>query len=111
VAKYKTSVGVFSLATGSSLPPGIYYATSPDLIGWSDSKLLFQGSPWYGTTACGEFFDYPSLIDHGSISREFDTADNALFVYLTRFNWQNCNTGLNRDLVRLKVTIEPSGAN
>lgn len=103
--KHRTFVGVFSIATDSRRTPGIYYATSQDLIAWSEPKMLFSGIPWYGTRACGEFFDYPSLIDHASTSAEFDTGGSDLYLYLTRYNWHDCNTGLNRDLVRMPIEV------
>lgn len=103
--KHQVFVGVFAIGPGSTRLPGIYYSTSPDLISWSDSALLFGGSPWYGTRACGQFWGYPSLIDHESVTPEFDTADHDLHLYLTRYNWQNCVVGLNQDLVRMNVLV------
>ena len=54
------------------------------------------------------YYQYPSLIDHASISPVFDRADGDLYLYMTRYNlFPDRSDGGNRDLVRLRVAIEP----
>lgn len=85
---------------------GVYYSLSEDLVHWSQARRLFAGMQPWGQTACADFYDYPSLIDHGSRSDLFDTADsNQLYLYLTRFNFASCTKGLNRDLIRLRLQL------
>jgi hypothetical protein len=103
IEKINRFVGVFSY-TGKE--PGIYYSFSSNLIDWSAPELLRQAMPWYGQHDCGTFYDYPSLIDHSSSSPEFSSGGDDLYLYMTRYNWQTCSFGLDRDLVRVKVSVE-----
>lgn len=105
--RHRVFVGVFSVANGTRRTPGTYYAFSDDLTRWSDARLLAPLRPWYGTMDCEAFYDYPSLIDPLSSSQTFATAGDAFDLYLTRFNWQSCQRGLNRDLVRIRVRVTP----
>lgn len=98
-------VGVFMQRSKEQVKTGIYYSTSPDLLRWSAPTYLAHFEPWYGGSGCGVFYDYPSLIDHGSKSSFFDSANDELFLYLTRMNWADCSGGLNRDLVRIPLGI------
>lgn len=85
---------------------GVYYATSTDLLEWTKPRLLLSAiEPWADRKGCGTYFAYPSLIDHKSRSELFDTGGDDVWLYLTRFNFANCVKGLNRDLVRYKVTV------
>ncbi|WP_027577876.1 hypothetical protein [Bradyrhizobium sp. Ai1a-2] len=102
-------VGVFMRRTASPDTTGVYYSSSTDLIHWSSPKLLLKVSPWSGGTGCGTFYEYPSLIDHHSSSRFFDSANGQLYLYLTRANWTDCKGGLNRDLVRVPLEILEQG--
>jgi hypothetical protein len=102
-------VGVFQVGKGPGFEAGVYYSTSPNMIDWSTPRLLLKVQQWYGAKGCDYFYGYPSLIDHGSTSRIFDTGGKDLFLYLTRLNWKDCNKGLDRDLVRTRVSILPGG--
>jgi hypothetical protein len=85
---------------------GVFYSLSKDLVTWEPRRRLFAGRQPWGQKDCAEFFEYPSLIDHGSMSDIFDTVDtDQLFLYLTRFNYATCNRGLNRDLVRIRLNL------
>lgn len=103
----QTFVGVFSVANGTRRRPGIYYSLSTDLLTWGEARMLTPLRPWFGTMDCETFYDYPSLIDPASPSHNFATAGDTLDLYLTRFNWTNCQRGLDRDLVRLRVEVRP----
>ncbi|MCA6107134.1 hypothetical protein [Bradyrhizobium cenepequi] len=98
-------VAVFMRRTTSPDTTGVYYSTSTDLIHWSSPRHLLKVQPWSGGTGCGIFYEYPSLIDHDSTSRFFDSANGKLYLYLTRANWTDCSGGLNRDLVRVPLQI------
>lgn len=94
--------------SGEPPVPGIWYATSRDLVRWSPPRLLMK-APLMFAFGCGdkEVFAYPSLLDPDSPSRNFDTVGDRAFLYLTRFNMTDCKLPMNRDLVRYKVTIAP----
>lgn len=100
-------IGVYMMPAGHGVPEGVHYATSADLIRWDAPKLLFGTEAQADAQGCKVVYQYPSLIDHGSASAVFDTAGDDLHLYLTRFNRESCQRGLNRDLVRLRVEAAP----
>jgi hypothetical protein len=85
---------------------GIYYATSHDLRNWSPSSLLALLEPPWGSDRNGVFYDYPSAIDHHSSSPIFQTIGDSFHLYLTRLNWEQRHTRMDRDLVRFKVVLD-----
>jgi hypothetical protein len=82
---------------------GIFYATTPDLIHWSDFKLLM---PVPLEAECGDMLFYPSILDPSSTSRNFETISSRPFLYLTRFDRTSCGGTLDRDLVRVPLHVE-----
>ncbi len=90
---------------------GFYAATSADLIEWSDMQLIMEtptmpkslvkGKP------CNALNVYPSLIDHASTDRSFNTIGNTPHLYFTRYylNPKNCNGTDRRDLMRIPLKI------
>jgi len=97
--------GVFHMPPGHGVPEGIHVVTSPDLITWSAPRLLVSTAEPQDGRGCRIVYQYPSLIAHDSRSSIFDTAGEGLHLYLTRFNFESCRAGLNRDLIRLPVRI------
>lgn len=80
---------------------GVMYALSDDLIHWDRRTLLFEMElPWTYQPGDGNIYLYPSLIDPDSPSRNFETADDTAYIYLTRF-YEDFH--LHRDLVRIPV--------
>jgi hypothetical protein len=103
LAKYLL-VGVAGDTIRGRVVWGIYYSVSDDLIRWSRRKLIREVElPW--TFECGDSNPilYPSLIDHESPSRNFETTGRQPYMYFTRFHYDNCVQGLNRDLVRVRL--------
>lgn len=85
---------------------GTYYSISTDLIHWSKATQLEHSvEPWADMGGCSTYYAYPSLLDHKSDSRLFDTGGDDLWLYMTRFNFERCEKGLNRDLVRYKLIV------
>jgi hypothetical protein len=83
---------------------GIHYSVSDDLRNWTQRKLIREvEAP--GTFKCGDLNPilYPSIIDPESDSRNFETSGRRPFMYFTRFHYQDCVQGPNRDLVRVRV--------
>jgi hypothetical protein len=85
---------------------GIHYSVSDDLISWSPRKLIHEvETPW--TYECGDSNPilYPSVIDHDSRSRNFETTGRRPYLYFTRLHYRNCTQTLNRDLVRVLIVL------
>ncbi|MGZ4337920.1 MAG: hypothetical protein ACXVRA_11465 [Gaiellaceae bacterium] len=87
---------------------GFYYTLSPDLINWT-SPVRFYAGDWPGAWKCGDPdpIEYPSLIDPTSTSRNFDTSGSTAYLYYTDFHNKDCRQTLDRDLMRVAVTIRP----
>jgi hypothetical protein len=51
---------------------------------------------------------FPSVIDPGSTSRNFETVGKTAYLYYTQFHYTNCQQTLDRDLVRVPIAIRAS---
>ncbi len=91
---------------GQGVVWGIYYAVSDDLLHWSPRRLLLEATLAsrfrYGVKTA---VAYPSVIDHESRSRSFETVDGKAYLYFTRFNYESCEQTFDRDLVRVPIEI------
>ncbi|MSO95398.1 MAG: hypothetical protein EXQ81_06340 [Thermoleophilia bacterium] len=87
---------------------GAYVSLSPDLINWSPPVLFFPAQVTWDYQ-CGDRdpIAYPSLIDPASTSRNFETVGGKPYLYYTLFHYTNCGQTLDRDLVRIPITISP----
>jgi hypothetical protein len=85
---------------------GVFIATSADLIHWSKPALAVPMTIG-GQQSCTEAtaYNYPSLLDPHSPSRNFESVGDQAWLYLTRFNLHDCKLTMDRDLVRIPVTI------
>ncbi|MFO1118221.1 MAG: hypothetical protein U1E28_21340 [Beijerinckiaceae bacterium] len=94
---------------------GLYYATSRDLIHWSQAALL-AATP---NTAqpCGASGDvnrdgwitsYPSLLDPDAKGRNFDDAGDTPYLYYARIRNVGCTPAGERALMRQRVAISPA---
>jgi hypothetical protein len=83
---------------------GFYYALSDDLVHWSRRKLIKEAEIPQ-TYRCGDAdpVQYPSVLDPGSKSRNFETTGRQPYLYFTRFHYSGCRQTLNRDLVRVPI--------
>ncbi|MEO0543899.1 MAG: hypothetical protein AAFY99_08790 [Pseudomonadota bacterium] len=85
-------------------PFGFYYALSDDLINWERREPLLEVRlPWRARSPVQTVYLYPTIIDHDSPTRNFETADEDMYLYFTRLN--NGQAGLDRDLVRVRVEV------
>ncbi|MEE9455232.1 MAG: hypothetical protein V3V13_12750 [Paracoccaceae bacterium] len=107
---YNTYLEKFVLIGVSSDPRkdpadyGFYYAFSEDLIHWERRKLLLEVPlPWTVLNPDEVNYLYPTLIDPGSASMNFETTGETAYLYFTRNN--NGHTSLNRDLMRVRVVF------
>lgn len=103
--------GLFiALMMNSAHDGGVFYATSPNLIDWSSAVRVMNGLG-AGSYHCGDAAPvaYPSLIDPDSADRNFMTIGQSPQLFLTRFNVTGCNVSMDRDLIRIPVTITSAG--
>jgi hypothetical protein len=93
-----------TLPGGRGRTSGIYYSVSDDLKEWSRRKLIREVE-FPGVFQCGDRNPilYPSLLDHDSSSRNFETTGRRSYLYFTRLHYRDCVQTLNRDLVRVRV--------
>jgi hypothetical protein len=87
---------------------GYAISLSADLIHWSELQLLVEAKVVFCPTVTPgpgavETFPtlYPSLVDHGDTTINFERAGRNAYLYYTRFN----DGGLDRDLVRVPITF------
>lgn len=84
---------------------GVYYSVSDDLIDWSMRRLLLE-LPIVASVADPDselIYAYPVLLDPDSTSMNFDTTDDEMYLYVSRFNFGGGS--LDRDLVRWPVEL------
>jgi hypothetical protein len=87
---------------------GFYYALSPDLITWTKERRFDElTTTWEYQCGDPDPVLYPSLVDPSSTSRNFETSDGRAYVYYTVLHYPDCQQTLDRDLVRVPVTIRP----
>jgi hypothetical protein len=86
---------------------GFYFSLSKDLINWTHRKL-FKEVELLQSYRCGDRNPvyYPSLLDPASTSRNFETTGRRPYLYFVRYRYANCETTLNRDLVRVPIEID-----
>lgn len=86
---------------------GIYHMTSADLINWSKPKLSLA-VPIMFAYSCDatSVHAFPSLLDEDSASRNFESLGETGFLYLTRIRVRECRLTMERDLVRLRLTLQ-----
>lgn len=85
---------------------GVYFSVSTDLVAWTTQKLVFARNMAF-VHNCGDPdpIMYPTLIDHASPSRNFETTGSSAYLYYTVTHFDGCNGTLDRDLLRVRVTI------
>jgi hypothetical protein len=99
-------VGIVGLGATAGRVGGFYAVTSHDLVHWSKPSLIFEAPLMFKFTCSDDFaFAYPSLIDEGSASRNFETIGSHVSLYLTRIRLANCHIGPSQDLVRIPFDI------
>ena len=102
-----TWIALFQAAAGGAFPlNGFYYATSRDLLKWSDPKILLAGNTLYGDLcrAGPSIIGYPAMLDPGAPGRIFDETGDHPDLFLTTMAVDKCQTG-ERILVREQLTI------
>ena len=90
---------------------GFYYATSRDLVHWSQPMLLVATPMTYAPCGTNEsnrdgwISSYPSLLDADAQGRNFDDAGDAPWLFYARIRNNGCTPGAERILVRQRVRI------
>ena len=74
---------------------GVFYATSPDLLHWSQPALLIAAAGPSGWT-CGDPgpIAYPSLLDPSSDDPNFQTVGDDPLLFVTRFQPESCKLAM-----------------
>jgi hypothetical protein len=99
------SAGYRAPRAGDAKVSGVFAATSPDLIHWSEPQLVWQAPILWRHGCEGAAVFYPALLDPDTASRNFETVDARGFIYFTSVNLSNCSVSWDRDLMRLEVAI------
>ncbi len=86
---------------------GFYFATSRDILNWSEPRLLMATKSLYDD-ACGarEINSYPSIIDPAATGRNFDDAGHEAWLYWSSMRVEGCSHTGDRKLMRQKMVIE-----
>lgn len=85
---------------------GFYYATSRDLISWSEPRLLFATKTLFDN-ACGagRLNSYPSILDEQAKTRNFEDVGEDAWLYYASMRVDGCSHTSDRTLMRRKITI------
>ena len=101
-------VGLAPPGRGSLGPKrrGIYFATSTDLVHWSERRLITRAVTKQSYRCGGPSpLAYPSVIDPSSGSRTFATSGSQPYLYYTQFRYRHCRMTPDRDLVRVRLRV------
>lgn len=84
----------------------VVFSTSADLINWTKPQTITR-LPMGNSTQCSDTFrfQYPSLLDPKSPSRNFESVSDDPFLYVTRVHIAKCGMTMDRDLVRMQVKV------
>jgi hypothetical protein len=113
---YNTALGSYLLVGlappgAGSLGPkarGIYFATSKDLVHWSERRLITRAVTTHNYRCGGPSpLAYPSVIDPESASRTFVTSGSHPYLYYTQLRYQDCRQTADRDLMRVPLRVTP----
>jgi hypothetical protein len=85
---------------------GVYFSVSKDLVTWETQRLVFARNMAF-VHRCGDPdpIMYPTVIDHTSSSRSFETSGSRAYLYYTVQHYEGCQQTLDRDLVRVPIAI------
>jgi hypothetical protein len=93
---------------------GLYYATSRDLIHWSQAALLAATPMTHAPCGPNEsnrdgwIVSYPSLMDADAQGRNFDDTGDAPWLFYARIKNNGCTPGADRVLMRQRISITPA---
>jgi hypothetical protein len=98
-------------APGKDAVSGVFVSTSSDLIHWTPAALVWQAAVIFKYECSDrDAIFYPSLLDPGSATRNFEDAGDHAELYFTDLHIAaDCHLGPNRDLVRVPVDISALG--
>ena len=102
-------LGRTRLQGDAAIIPGIYMATSTDLINWGRPSRIFA-TPLRPTDGVNIVVGYPSILDPGSLTRNFETidSDRPLLTY-TVINPGQPGGIYNREILSVPLRIVQDG--
>ena len=100
---------VFQASKNDSAFPvsGFYAAASRDLLHWSEPRLVLAATTNYDDPckSGGRLVAYPTLLDPGSGSRNFDEAGSTADLFYTSMRVDGCSITDDRTMIRQSVTL------
>lgn len=101
-------LALLTVPVENKLQTGIALAVSRDLTTWSKPNVVMTiVSAWNNDPAAPLRYNYPSLIDPASPSRNFDTIGHAALLTMARIHMDGGHATLQRDVVATPVALEP----
>lgn len=100
----QTFVAVFQDRTRDA--HGFFYATSADLVHWSEPRLLLQTDLAADATDRRAYVGYPSIIDGSSADRNFGTVGGSASLIFVRFLPKGLRS-MTRQLVAVPIKLKP----
>jgi hypothetical protein len=88
-------------------PTDFHFAASESLTDWPARQLLMATDLWWTPDAGGDVRGYPSLLQPGDPSRNFERTGRSPYLYYTR--WDRAGGAYARDLVRRRVRFTAPG--
>jgi hypothetical protein len=83
---------------------GFYYSLSDDLLDWDQRKLIREAVLLQDYKCGGPDPEYyPSVLDPGSDSPNFETTGRRPYLYFTHLHYKDCRQTFDRDLVRVRI--------
>lgn len=119
VVRHRTSgefVGVWEAprVEGKFATAGLYYATSRDLIHWSQPALLAPTAVTHqpcgpnDSNRDGWIASYPAMLDDKAQGRNFDDSGDEAWLFYARIRNVGCTPAGDRTLMRQRVAISPA---
>jgi hypothetical protein len=96
-----------TLVPGGVAYDGVYVRTSVDLLHWSDPHVVLSLTLAGTGVVGGDQYAYPSLLQPGDDSRNFEVTDRAPYLYMVK--WPAGQDNYHRQLVRRRVQFSLAG--
>lgn len=113
LSRHESSGAFIAIMSGSRPRPSdgkmvsvLLASASWDLLRWSPPSPIREVATPADFSCQGEVpTAYPALLDPNASDRNFETVSASAMLFFTRFNLHNCRYGMDRDLLRMPVSI------